>query len=283
MNKEEKLTNCAFSWFNTFCFILAMTSASLFLRVNLWFKVLAHVISISIFVYLTSDPCSVLSILDSQLFWTFLGYSPHFSHLYYVVTSAFMLHMIDRQIEYILRLDFQWTAKLEAEKSEASVVQCTNDILLENILPIHVAHKFLSSSSVAENVYFESYEGICVMFASIPNYIEFYNESKINEDGLKCLLLLNEIICDFDQLLDDKQFKRVEKIKTTGSTYMAAAGLLPGRGTIDVSSRFSSSNSILGNTKSNVSSPSHLNHSLSLFLSHSLSSTEFGVQLEGNL
>lgn len=39
--------------------------------------------------------------------------------------------------------------------------------------------------------------------------------------------LLNEIICDFDAILDDKRFVAVDKIKTIGATYMAAVGLFP--------------------------------------------------------
>lgn len=50
----------------------------------------------------------------------------------------------------------------------------------------------------------------------------FYTENNLNEQGLKCLQLLNEIICDFDQLLSCPPFKTIEKIKTIGSTYMAA-------------------------------------------------------------
>ena len=38
------------------------------------------------------------------------------------------------------------------------------------------------------------------MFASIPNYKEFYDESDVNKQGLECLRLLNEIICDFDKV-----------------------------------------------------------------------------------
>lgn len=34
--------------------------------------------------------------------------------------------------------------------------------------------------------------------------------------------VLNEIICDFDQLLSFPCFRSIEKIKTIGSTYMAA-------------------------------------------------------------
>ena len=64
-----------------------------------------------------------------------------------------------------------------------------------------------------------------VLFASIPNFTEFYSED-VNE-GVECIRLLNEIIVDFDELLDDEKFRNVEKIKTIGSTYMAASGISP--------------------------------------------------------
>ncbi|XP_022236049.1 adenylate cyclase type 2-like [Limulus polyphemus] len=71
------------------------------------------------------------------------------------------------------------------------------------------------------------------MFASIPNYMDFYSENVMNEDGLRCLMVLNEIICDFDTLLYQPNNARIEKIKTIGSTYMAAVGLQPGRGSTE--------------------------------------------------
>ena len=42
---------------------------------------------------------------------------------------------------------------------------------------------------------------------------------------MECLRLLNEIIADFDELLEEDAFKNIEKIKSTGATYMAAAGV----------------------------------------------------------
>ena len=36
--------------------------------------------------------------------------------------------------------------------------------------------------------------------------------------------LLNEIIADFDEILEEEAFHAIEKIKSTGSTYMAASG-----------------------------------------------------------
>lgn len=62
------------------------------------------------------------------------------------------------------------------------------------------------------------------MFASIPNFSEFYVELEGNNEGVECLRLLNEIIADFDEVLAEDQFKYIEKIKSTGATYMAASG-----------------------------------------------------------
>lgn len=50
-------------------------------------------------------------------------------------------------------------------------------------------------------MYHERYSCIAVMFASIPNYKEFYDENDVNKQGLECLRLLNEIICDFDKVM----------------------------------------------------------------------------------
>lgn len=62
------------------------------------------------------------------------------------------------------------------------------------------------------------------MFASIPNFSEFYIELEGNNEGVECLRLLNEIIADFDELLSEAKFECIEKIKSTGATYMAASG-----------------------------------------------------------
>ncbi|XP_016423158.1 adenylate cyclase type 2-like [Sinocyclocheilus rhinocerous] len=98
-------------------------------------------------------------------------------------------------------------------------------VLLENVLPAHVAEHFLARNWKNEDLYHQSYDLVCVMFASIPDFKEFYTESDVNKEGLECLRLLNEIIADFDELLSKPKFSGVEKIKTIGSTYMAATGL----------------------------------------------------------
>jgi hypothetical protein len=38
------------------------------------------------------------------------------------------------------------------------------------------------------------------MFASIPNFSDFYSEDNINKGGVECIRLLNEVIADFDEV-----------------------------------------------------------------------------------
>lgn len=99
-----------------------------------------------------------------------------------------------------------------------------NQKLLANILPEHVAAHFLSTVN-SDELYHEQCDFVCIMFASIPNFSEFYVELEANNEGVECLRLLNEIIADFDELLAEEPYKYIEKIKSTGATYMAASGL----------------------------------------------------------
>ncbi|CAG4989193.1 unnamed protein product [Parnassius apollo] len=78
-----------------------------------------------------------------------------------------------------------------------------------------------------QDLYHQSYQRVGVVFASITNYHEFYMELDGNNQGMECLRLLNEIIADFDELLGEDRFSPIDKIKTVGSTYMAAVGLIP--------------------------------------------------------
>ncbi len=49
-------------------------------------------------------------------------------------------------------------------------------------------------------LYADQHDNICVMFASIPGFWDFYHETDINSGGKECLRLLNEIIADFDEV-----------------------------------------------------------------------------------
>ena len=48
--------------------------------------------------------------------------------------------------------------------------------------------------------YSELYTDVAVMFASIPNYMDFYTEAELHEGGVTCLMILNEIVSAFDEV-----------------------------------------------------------------------------------
>ncbi|XP_065334949.1 adenylyl cyclase 78C isoform X2 [Cloeon dipterum] len=131
-----------------------------------------------------------------------------------------------RLVEVTARLDFLWAQAAGRELDEMAETRRSNAALLTNILPGHVAAHFLNEEArKTDELYSQARDLVAVMFASIPSFTHFYSED-INK-GMECIRLLNEIIVDFDELLDEPRFSSVEKIKTVGSTYMAAAGLNP--------------------------------------------------------
>uniref|UniRef100_A0A8D2E3S7 Adenylate cyclase type 7 n=1 Tax=Sciurus vulgaris TaxID=55149 RepID=A0A8D2E3S7_SCIVU len=143
---------------------------------------------------------------------------------FYLLLFYATLVMLSRQIDYYCRLDCLWKKKFKKEHEEFETMENVNRLLLENVLPAHVAAHFIGDK-LNEDWYHQSYDCVCVMFASVPDFKVFYTECDVNKEGLECLRLLNEIIADFDELLLKPKFSGVEKIKTIGSTYMAAAGL----------------------------------------------------------
>ncbi|XP_048419017.2 adenylate cyclase type 1-like isoform X3 [Stegostoma tigrinum] len=144
-------------------------------------------------------------------------------------SCALALH--SRQLDLKLRLDYLWAAQAEEERDDMERVKLDNKRILFNLLPAHVAQHFLLSNPRNMDLYYQSYSQVGVMFASIPNFNDFYIELDGNNMGVECLRLLNEIIADFDELMDKECYKDIEKIKTIGSTYMGAVGLVPTTGT----------------------------------------------------
>ncbi|XP_017484443.1 PREDICTED: adenylate cyclase type 8 isoform X2 [Rhagoletis zephyria] len=127
-----------------------------------------------------------------------------------------------RLVEVTSRLDFIWKEQAERELMNMKSNRALNDTLIKNILPDHVAAYYLSDEHTDE-LYSKNHALCGVMFASIPNFQDFYSEDIDN--GKACIRILNEIICDFDELLEEPRFASIEKIKTVGATYMAASGL----------------------------------------------------------
>ncbi|XP_032520259.2 adenylate cyclase type 2 isoform X2 [Danaus plexippus] len=206
--------------------VLSLACVSVFLRGG--FLVKAVLTAVTLVAHLTVYHYAMLfALYQTHTEFPSLPYSAKAGLV--LVFLAALLHILDRQIEFTSRTDFLWKDKLKLEQEEVETMRGINKILLENILPAHVAQHFLTSVASKDELYHERYSSIAVMFASIPNYKEFYDETDVNKQGLECLRLLNEIICDFDKLLLKPKFSCIEKIKTIGSTYMIASGLRPGK------------------------------------------------------
>ncbi|XP_052094774.1 adenylate cyclase type 1-like [Mytilus californianus] len=148
-----------------------------------------------------------------------------------VVLIVFMvtLYLQGRQQEWTSRLDFLWKTQATEEKIEMTDLQTNNRQILCNLLPAHVAAHFidLQARSNLDDLYSQHYSKVGVFFASIPNFSDFYIELDANNQGVECLRVLNEIIVDFDEALNEPRFRAIDKIKTIGSTYMGAVGLMP--------------------------------------------------------
>ncbi|XP_072936989.1 adenylate cyclase type 3-like [Epargyreus clarus] len=167
-------------------------------------------------------------------------YAQHFYDAYaftYAIRNILMLFMIvialliyNRYIESLERARHSRGERMRVQAEQAADLRRRNQALVHNVLPPHVASHFMGARHHHRDLYSQSYAEVGVLFASMPNFSEFYSEETVNNQGLECLRFLNEVISDFDLLLEDPQFsKDIIKIKTISSTYMAASGLNPTR------------------------------------------------------
>uniref|UniRef100_A0A8C7GK07 Adenylate cyclase type 7 n=1 Tax=Oncorhynchus kisutch TaxID=8019 RepID=A0A8C7GK07_ONCKI len=222
-----------FNLYSVFSCILALIACGVFLGVSFELKVVFLILaSTAYYIIILSAKAGLFSSLysrteDSGTILRALGLVKHPEVMSCIYITLFLVTMliISQQNESYFRQDFLLKNKNRTEQDEIETRENLNRLLLENVLPAHVAALFVGENKKNEDLYYKSYDCVCVMFASVPDFKEFYTECDINKEGLECLRLLNEIIADFDELLSKPKFSGVEKIKTIGSTYMAAAGL----------------------------------------------------------
>lgn len=97
------------------------------------------------------------------------------------------------------RVIFKWKTEVAEQKEMATDMRRRNEKLVYNILPVHVAEYFIRNKSRSyDELYSQSYDEVGVLFASMPNFSDFYSEDAVNNQGLECLRFLNEVISDFD-------------------------------------------------------------------------------------
>uniref|UniRef100_A0A3Q3G620 Adenylate cyclase type 8 n=1 Tax=Labrus bergylta TaxID=56723 RepID=A0A3Q3G620_9LABR len=208
--------------------VLAMVTCAVFLRLNSVLKLAVLLLMIAIYSLLTEAFYTSLFLRYDTVHHNtenFLGTKETSLLLMAMFLLAVFYH--GQQLEYTARLDFLWRVQAKEEINEMKELREHNENMLRNILPSHVARHFLEKDRDNEELYSQSYDSVGVMFASIPGFADFYSQTEMNNQGVECLRLLNEIIADFDELLGEERFVDIEKIKTIGSTYMAVSGLSP--------------------------------------------------------
>ncbi|KAK7910491.1 hypothetical protein WMY93_015175 [Mugilogobius chulae] len=215
-----------------FCCLLAMLGVVVFVKTCLSVKVLlltlAVVVYLALFLHVFAPRSSCLvDLLYNNTHKPGVLKDPQIMSGVWLVIFYVVGLILARQDELNCRVDFLLEHCFRLEREEMETMENVNKLLLQNVLPLHVASVFMGKYVRNQDLYSQSYDCVCVLFASVPQFKEFYSESSINKEGLECLRFLNEIISDFDELLSKPKFSSVEKIKTIGSTYMAAAGLTP--------------------------------------------------------
>ncbi|XP_017584169.1 PREDICTED: adenylate cyclase type 6 [Corvus brachyrhynchos] len=231
---------CDFPEYFSYSVVLSLLACSVFLHISSIGKLLLMVGIEATFLLLVEGPHAAL--FDNADLLVLANALPSFNvtqgeclaegkvALRYVTpvvlaVFALALYLHAQQVESTARLDFLWKLQATGEKEEMEELQAYNRRLLHNILPKDVAAHFLARERRNDELYYQSCECVAVMFASISNFSEFYVELEANNEGVECLRLLNEIIADFDEIISEQKYRQLEKIKTIGSTYMAASGL----------------------------------------------------------
>ncbi|TKC45677.1 hypothetical protein EI555_002071, partial [Monodon monoceros] len=223
--------SCNFPEYFTYSVLLSLLACSVFLQISCIGK-LVLMLAIELIYVLVVEVPGVTLFDNADLLVTANAIPEHATKVALkvvtpIIISVFVLalYLHAQQVESTARLDFLWKLQATEEKEEMEELQAYNRRLLHNILPKDVAAHFLARERRNDELYYQSCECVAVMFASIANFSEFYVELEANNEGVECLRLLNEIIADFDEIISEDRFRQLEKIKTIGSTYMAASGL----------------------------------------------------------
>ncbi|XP_054088103.1 Ca(2+)/calmodulin-responsive adenylate cyclase isoform X9 [Zeugodacus cucurbitae] len=224
---NEAHRKCSLPQYVSLSATFAFLSVSVFLRLPIIFKSFLILLMGTIYgLFIEMSHINIFDCYDSRVNSSI---PLHLISLARIIIFMIAILVHGRLVEWTARLDFLWQLQASQEKKEMDVLQESNKRILHNLLPAHVAAHFLDNQFRSNmELYHQSYAKVGVIFASVPNFHEFYTEMDGSDQGLECLRLLNEIIADFDELLKEDRFHGIDKIKTVGSTYMAVVGLIPG-------------------------------------------------------
>ncbi|KAL7636331.1 UNVERIFIED_CONTAM: hypothetical protein RMT77_013090 [Armadillidium vulgare] len=233
LDVAQEIYSCHFAAYYSYFILLVLLSTSLLAQMNFVMK--------SLLLFLIASLQCIMNLCGmKRSLFRLLTFYDGFLLPYYMneglalsielILLTFLMILLSRQMEAASRLLYLWRREVEDQRNRAEEIRQRNEALVYNILPPHVATHFMGMRRKKhEELYSQSYEEVGVLFASMPNFGDFYSEESVNNQGLECYRFLNEVISDFDGLLERSPFNEITKIKTIGSTYMAASGLNPSR------------------------------------------------------
>uniref|UniRef100_A0A4W4HAC3 adenylate cyclase n=1 Tax=Electrophorus electricus TaxID=8005 RepID=A0A4W4HAC3_ELEEL len=207
-----------FTMFLCCAVIIAIIHYCNFCQLSFWMRSsLATMVGLALLALLWSPPCSSVDVVQFSE-----EAEPHLQSVLEAMLIFFLLLLLvwflNREFEVSYRLHYHGNVEADQHRIKIQNMRDQADWLLRNIIPIHVAEQLKVTPSYSKN-----HDNVGVIFGSIVNFSEFYEESY--EGGKECYRVLNELIGDFDELLRKPAFSNIEKIKTIGATYMAASGL----------------------------------------------------------
>ncbi|XP_051952113.1 adenylate cyclase type 8-like [Xyrauchen texanus] len=228
---QKQLTVCSYPEFFVLSGVVSMVTCAVFLRLSSLLKLSILLLVLTVYAYFIEVSFHILYVKQSGQEQLSRSHYVRRKGVSILLMAIFVIAVFynGRRWEATTRLDFLWRLQAQQEVQEMRDLREQNECLLHNILPAHVARHFLERNRNDEELYSQSYDDVGVMFASIAGFNDYYEQREIKHEGVECLKLLNEIIADFDELLEESYFLEIEKIKTTGSCYMAASGLSPNK------------------------------------------------------
>ncbi|KAH8412256.1 hypothetical protein KR009_000902 [Drosophila setifemur] len=227
----ENLETCFHPWIVTDMVGIYICQSLTFIRIPFIAKTVVAISIATVYLLLV---CLHFVIIYHHSTTTNPFFSAEYSHIVLVLFVLLSIYLKERQSEFSSKVNFTWRNDLINKEKIAHLTNQSIIILLNNILPEHVGKICLNYflfylvlihvyavdvylySLASDELYYENYKMVSVMFAKLMNF----------QTDLKDLRILNTYITEFDLLLlQYREFYVVEKIKVVGCTYMAACGL----------------------------------------------------------
>lgn len=126
---------CINPWAITESLIMTICMSFLFSKIPFLFKLFIGSIIVCLYGYFVMD---MYEYVFNESISTNRTLNAAYSHMMVVILTFAIFHLIDRQSEYISKVDYTWKRQLQKKQEDAEFTNETIKILIHNILPAHV-------------------------------------------------------------------------------------------------------------------------------------------------